>query len=94
MAHRRTINVRPAERLTRVVLGPLMVTGGWLLMPHVTMASTGIIAVLLIAVGMWLVVTGLTGHCPLYAQIRSTAETHTAANERAKPQADPRPRSG
>ena len=85
MAHRPTINVGPAERVARVILGPLMVAAGWLLIPHVTMASTGILAVLLMAVGTWLLITGSTGHCPLYAQIRWPVDTHATPNEQAEP---------
>ena len=64
-----TVNVKLGERLARVAAGPPLIAFGLWLLPRVSMPSTGIVAVLLVAVGGWLVVTGITGRCPMYRQI-------------------------
>ena len=52
--HWPSINITPAERLGRIVLG--------------TLAAVAL-EVLLIAAGLDLVVTGALGHCPLYHKL-------------------------
>lgn len=81
MARVRGTNIRPAERLLRVPLGLLLVTGAVLLVPRVAMPSTGILAVLTLGVGLWLALTGLTGRCPLHAQLRWTDQSAQLEDE-------------
>ncbi|MHB1773115.1 MAG: YgaP-like transmembrane domain [Acidimicrobiales bacterium] len=66
---RPSVNITPAERVGRVVLGV-----GVIVVAAVLLASAGsvlavVLEVLLVAAGLDLAVTGGLGHCPLYAKL-------------------------
>lgn len=65
----RTINITPAERAARMVVGALAVTGGLLLLTVATTAAAVVLESILVLAGLDLVVTGALGHCPLYAKL-------------------------
>jgi hypothetical protein len=70
VARNRTINIAPAERAARVVVGAAAtVVGVWLLVTADAgwLATTG--AALLALAGLDLVITGALGYCPLYARL-------------------------
>ncbi len=65
-----SVNITPAERLGRVVIGIAAVIAGALLLT----ASPGsvlvvVLELLLVATGLDLVITGALGHCPLYRRL-------------------------
>lgn len=65
----RDVNIGPAERAGRVLLGAAaVVAGGWLLTGAGSALAVAI-EVLLVAAGLDLLVTGVVGHCPLYAKL-------------------------
>lgn len=65
----RTVNISPDERAGRIVLGLLGVIAGIVLLTGAASGLAVVLEILLIAAGLDLVVTGLTGHCPLYAKL-------------------------
>lgn len=71
------INIAPAERLGRIVLGgAATITGAWLLLS--TGGGVAIVVVvdsLLVFAGLDLVVTGALGHCPLYQKLGHVPKT-------------------
>ena len=66
------VNISPAERAGRVILGLLGVAGGLLLVSAAGSALLLVLEVLLILAGLDLVVTGALGHCPLYRKLGHT----------------------
>lgn len=67
MSPRWNVNISTVERAARVGLGLVGIIGGILLLAGSPPAVVAVLEVLLILAGMDLVVTGATGHCPLYA---------------------------
>lgn len=67
--HRPAINITPAERAGRVVLGAGAVVAGAVLLAAAGSVLAVVLEVLLVAAGLDLVVTGGFGHCPLYARL-------------------------
>jgi Inner membrane protein YgaP-like, transmembrane domain len=65
----RTVNITPAERAGRIVIGLAAVIGGIVLLTGVTSVLAAVLAVLLVLAGLDLIVTGALGHCPLYARL-------------------------
>ena len=63
------INITPAERIGRMVLGGAAAIAGILLLISAASALVGILDTLLILAGLDLVVTGALGHCPLYKKL-------------------------
>lgn len=66
------INITPAERAGRVVLGGLAAIAGVVLLTSAGSVLAVILEVLLIVAGLDLVVTGALGHCPLYRKLGYT----------------------
>lgn len=66
---RPTINITPAERLGRILVGSVGVSGGAILLGSASGALAVVLEVLLILAGLDLVVTGALGHCPLYRKL-------------------------
>jgi hypothetical protein len=64
-----TVNIAPIERVGRTVIGLLGVAGGVLLLAGAGSAVAVVLELLLILAGLDLVVTGATGHCPLYKKL-------------------------
>lgn len=64
---RRTTNISTPERVARVGFGGLAAVLGVVIIAGGPSAWALIAALLLVAAGLDFVVTGATGHCPLYA---------------------------
>ena len=65
----RKVNINQSERVGRIVLGLAAVTVGALLLLGATSALAVVLEVLLVLAGLDLLVTGATGHCPLYQEL-------------------------
>ncbi len=68
----RTVNIAPAERSGRVLLGLAATVAGILLLIGAGSALAVLLEALLVAAGVDLVITGALGHCPLYAKLGHT----------------------
>ena len=64
-----TINITPAERIARVVVGTLAAIVGLVLLTGATSGIALLLEGLLVLAGLDFVVTGALGHCPLYAKL-------------------------
>lgn len=69
MSTRWNVNITPAERMARVVVGLIGVVGGILLLTSTPSVLVATLDVLLALAGFDLLVTGATGHCPLYQRL-------------------------
>jgi len=69
MATRWNVNITPAERVGRILLGLIGAVGGILLLAGSPTVLSTTLEVLLVLTGLDLVVTGATGHCPLYQKL-------------------------
>lgn len=69
--HRRrlSVNITPAERGGRIVLGAAAAVAGLVLLTSAGSVLAVVLEVLLVAAGLDLVVTGALGHCPLYQRL-------------------------
>ena len=68
-AKRLSVNITPLERIARIAVGLVAVIAAALLLRD---AGTGVataLEILLALAGLDLVVTGATGHCPLYKKL-------------------------
>ena len=65
----RAVNITPAERAGRIVLGLAAVVAGIVLLAGAGSALAVVLEALLVAAGLDLAVTGALGHCPLYAKL-------------------------
>ena len=65
----RTVNITPAERVGRLIVGLAAIVTGIVLLTAAGSALAVALEVLLIAAGLDLAVTGALGHCPLYAKL-------------------------
>ena len=63
------VNITPAERVGRILLGLLGAVGGILLLAVSPTILTETLELLLVLAGVDLVATGATGHCPLYQKL-------------------------
>ena len=66
------VNISPAERVGRILVGSVGVIGGVLLLAASPTAGIAVLEVLLVLAGVDLVVTGALGHCPLYKRLGHT----------------------
>lgn len=69
MASRWNVNITPVERIARTLVGLLAVAGGAVLLTGAGSLIAVVLELLLILAGIDLVVTGATGHCPLYQKL-------------------------
>lgn len=68
--HRRLgINITPAERIGRIVLGVAAIVAALALLAGAGSAVAVVLELLLAAAGVDLVITGALGHCPLYNKL-------------------------
>jgi Inner membrane protein YgaP-like, transmembrane domain len=65
----RTVNITPAERAGRIVLGLAAAVAGIVLLAGAGSVLAVVLEALLVAAGLDLAVTGALGHCPLYAKL-------------------------
>ena len=63
------VNITPAERIARVVVGSLAAVVGVVLLTSATSVLAIVLQTLLVIAGLDFVVTGALGHCPLYAKL-------------------------
>ena len=63
------MNITPAERAGRVVVGVAAVIAGAVLLASAGSALAVVLEALLIAAGLDLAITGALGHCPLYHKL-------------------------
>jgi len=70
MSTRWKVNITAAERVGRILVGLVGAVGGILLLAGSSTALAAVLEVLLVLAGLDLVVTGATGHCPLYQRLR------------------------
>jgi hypothetical protein len=63
------VNITPAERAGRIVVGLAAVIAGIVLLAGAGSALAVVLEGLLVAAGLDLAVTGALGHCPLYAKL-------------------------
>ena len=66
---RLSINITPAERAGRILIGLAAITAGAVLLASAGSALAVVLEVLLVAAGLDMAVTGSLGHCPLYAKL-------------------------
>ena len=69
MGSRGSINITPAERGARILIGGLGAMAGIVLLAEASSALAVALELLLVLAGLDLVVTGALGHCPLYAKL-------------------------
>jgi hypothetical protein len=69
------VNISAAERGGRIALGAAGVFAGALLLAGVGSFLAAVWEALLIVAGLDLVITGASGHCPLYARLGHTPHT-------------------
>lgn len=69
MASRWSINITPAERVARIIVGGITAVAGIVLLTGAASTGAVILELLLVLAGLDLVVTGTLGHCPLYARL-------------------------
>ena len=71
--HRRlAVNITPAERAGRIVLGAAAAIAAIVLLTGAGSAISVVLEMLLAVAGVDLVVTGALGHCPLYQKLGFT----------------------
>lgn len=63
------VNITPAERAGRILIGLAGVTAGLVLLIPTGGAVAVVLELLLVLAGLDLVVTGALGHCPLYRKL-------------------------
>ncbi len=63
------VNISPAERVARILLGLIGAVGGVLLLVGAGSAVAVVLELLLVLAGLDLIITGATGHCPLYKKL-------------------------
>ncbi|EON22089.1 MULTISPECIES: YgaP family membrane protein [Nocardioides] len=69
MARSWKVNITPAERIARIVVGGFAAVAGVALLTSASGALVVVLELLLVLAGLDLVVTGALGHCPLYARL-------------------------
>ena len=68
----RTVNITPAERWGRVVIGTMGAVAAAVLLAGAGSTLAVVLEVLLLLAGLDLLVTGALGHCPLYQRLGHT----------------------
>lgn len=70
MSRRRfSVNITPAERIGRIVLGAAAIVAAIALLVDATSAVAIVLEILFAGVGLDLIITGTLGHCPLYQKL-------------------------
>lgn len=63
------VNITPAERAGRILLGSAGVIAGLVLLIPTAGTLAVVLELLLVLAGLDLVITGALGHCPLYRKL-------------------------
>lgn len=66
---RLSINITPAERAGRIIIGLGGIIAGAILLASAGSVLAVVLEALLVAAGLDLAVTGALGHCPLYHRL-------------------------
>ena len=66
---RLSINITPAERAGRILMGAVAIIAAVVLLTSAGSVFAVVLEVLLAVAGLDLVVTGALGHCPLYQKL-------------------------
>lgn len=66
------VNITPAERAGRILMGLVGLVGGIVLLASAGAPFVAVLEAMLVLAGLDLVVTGAVGHCPLYAKLGRT----------------------
>ncbi len=66
---RLSVNITPAERAGRILIGAAAAVAGAVLLFSAGSVIAVVLEVLLVAAGLDLVITGVLGHCPLYQRL-------------------------
>jgi hypothetical protein len=82
------VNITPAERVGRIVLGGLAAIAGVALLASASSILAIVLEVLLVAAGVDLVVTGAVGHCPLYQKLGFVPESLRRQRSVDEPRSD------
>lgn len=69
MSTRWSVNITPTERVARILVGTAGVIAGAMLLAGAASLVVASLEALLVLAGLDLVVTGATGHCPLYRKL-------------------------
>ena len=69
MSAKWSVNISPAERAARILIGVVGIIAGVVLLTGAASALAVVLEVLLVVAGLDLLVTGATGHCPLYHKL-------------------------
>ena len=69
LSSRWSVNITPAERVGRILVGALGAVGGAFLLAGAGSVLAVVLEILLILTGLDLIVTGALGHCPLYQKL-------------------------
>lgn len=65
----RIVNVSPVERGGRIAVGVAAAAVGVVLLTAATSVLTVVLEVALVLAGLDMIITGITGHCPLYQKL-------------------------
>ncbi len=65
----RVVNISPVERGGRVLIGLAAIIAGVVLLTAAGSVLAIVLALLLVAAGLDMLITGATGHCPLYQKL-------------------------
>jgi hypothetical protein len=76
---RLTVNITPAERAGRILIGAAAVVVAVVLLTSAASILAVVLELLLGAAGLDLVVTGALGHCPLYQKLGYTPKSMRGA---------------
>jgi hypothetical protein len=63
------VNISTTERAGRVLMGLAAIVASVVLLTTASSAAVVVLELLLVAAGLDLLVTGATGHCPLYQKL-------------------------
>ena len=63
------VNITPAERIARIVVGGAGALTGAVLLASASGVSAVVLELLIVVAALDLVVTGALGHCPSYAKL-------------------------
>lgn len=69
MSTRWKVNITPAERAARILVGGVGALVGTLMLASASATLAVVLELLLVVAGLDLVITGALGHCPLYAKL-------------------------
>jgi hypothetical protein len=69
ISHRWAVNISPAERVGRIVIGAAAMKPAIVLLTSAGSVLAVVLEVLLLAASADLLVTGALGHCPLYQRL-------------------------